>query len=71
MERKLAINIETENTSFSLNHNFSTLYNEHRSYQLWDVIDLFLVFVDRNFFIQHSFSIDFPLQQECEQNIIL
>ena len=38
----------------------SALYfNEHLFYHFWHVIDLFLVFVDRNFFIQHSFSIDF------------
>ena len=35
------------------------LYHEHSFYQLWHMIDLFLVFVDRNFFIQPSISIDF------------
>ena len=58
---------------YSLTHNFNTLiyYNEHCFYQLLRMIDLFLVFVDRNFFIQHSFSIKliFALQQERERNV--
>ena len=60
IKRKLTINITMENTSKSYPQLFLALqYNRHRFYQLWHMIDLFLVFFDRNFFIQHSFSINF------------
>ena len=56
IERKLTINGKYFKVLPTI---LALLYNEHRFYQLWHMIDLFLVFIDRNFFIQHSFSIDF------------